>query len=49
MDNIGWCAQSKDEEVVGAKLTETATAFIKWTAKNGLVFDHGKTEAAIFQ
>ena len=35
------------EEVAG-KLSLAATVAIEWAGKNGVAFDHGKTEAAIF-
>ena len=34
---------------MAAVLTEAARASIDWAAQNGVAFDHGKTEAAIFQ
>jgi Reverse transcriptase (RNA-dependent DNA polymerase) len=48
VDDIGWWAEGKDDEMVAAKLSEAATASIDWAAQNGVAFDHGKTEAAIF-
>jgi len=48
VDDIGWWADGKDDEVVTAKLSEAATASMVWAAQNGVEFDHGKTEAAIF-
>jgi len=49
VDDIGWRAEGKDEEAVAAKLTEAASASIDWAAQNGVAFDHGKTETAIFR
>jgi len=40
---------AKDDEAVAAKLSEAAAASIDWAASNGVAFDHGKTEAAIFR
>ena len=37
----------KGDEVVATKLPEAAAAFIDWAERNGVAFDHGKTEAAI--
>jgi hypothetical protein len=36
-------------QVVANKLSEAATASLNWAAGNGIAFDHGKTEAALFQ
>ena len=33
---------------MASKLAEAATASIQWAGANGVAFDHGKTEAAIF-
>ena len=48
VDDIRWWADGKDDEVGAAKLSEAATASMVWAAQNGVAFDHGKTEAAIF-
>jgi len=49
VDDIGWWADSKDDEGAAAKLSEAATAAIAWAVRNGVAFGHGKTEAAIFR
>lgn len=38
-----------DDETVAAKLSEAAAASIDWATNNGVEFDKGKTEAAIFR
>jgi len=48
VDDIGWWAEGKDDEVVAAKLSEVAAAAIDWAERNGVAFDNGKTEAAFF-
>ena len=47
MDDIGWWAEGKDDEAV-AKLSQAATVSIDRGSQNGVAFDHGKTEAALF-
>jgi hypothetical protein len=47
-DDIAWWAKGKDEEEVAAKLAEVAAASLDWSRDNGVAFDHGKTEAALF-
>ena len=48
VDDIGWWAAGKDEEEVAARLSAAAGASMDWAAQNGVTFDQGKTEAAIF-
>ena len=48
VDDIGWWAEGKNAEEVANKLSLVAAAAIEWAGKNGVAFDHGKTEAAIF-
>ena len=48
VDDISWWADGMDDKEVAAKLTAAATASIEWAAKNGVAFDHSKTEAALF-
>jgi len=48
-DDIGWWTDGADDEAVAAKLSEAAAASIDWAARNGVAFDHGKTEAAVFR
>ena len=49
MDNIRRWADGTDYKAVAAKPTAAAGASIEWAADNGVTFDHGKTEAAIFR
>jgi len=44
----GGVAEGKNDEEVAAKLSEAATAAAAWAARNGVAFDQGKTEAALF-
>jgi len=48
MDDIGWLAEGKGEEEVAAKLSEAAVAAMELGKNNGVAFDQGKTEAAMF-
>jgi len=48
VDDIGWWVDGKDDEGVAVKLSEAATAAMEWAGQNGVAFDHGKTEAALF-
>jgi len=41
-------AEGKRDQEVVAKLSQAAAAAMKWAAGNGVAFDHGKTEAALF-
>ena len=49
VDDIGWWVEGADDEAVAAKLSEAAAASIDWAARNGVAFDHGRAEAAIFR
>jgi len=49
VDDIGWWADGADDEAVAANLSRAAEAAISWAEKNGVDFDQGKTEAAIFR
>jgi len=49
LKNIGWWADGANDEAVSATLAEAAAASIDRAARNGVAFDHGKTEAAIFR
>ena len=48
-DDISWWAEGKDDNEVTAKLTAAATALVEWATANGVAFDSGKTEAALFR
>ena len=47
-DDIGWWAEGRNDKKVAAKLSQAAAAAIEWAGKNGVAFDRGKTEAAMF-
>ena len=48
VDDISWWADGADSTAVAAKLSAAAAAAIGWAAENGVAFDSGKTEAALF-
>jgi len=48
VDDISWWADGADCTAVAAKLSAAATAAIGWAVENGVAFDSGKTEAAMF-
>jgi len=48
VEGISWWADGKDDKSVAEMLSAAARASIEWAAGNGVVFDHGKTEAALF-
>jgi len=48
VDDISWWADAADSKAVAAKLSAAATASIEWAVENGVAFDYGKTEAALF-
>jgi len=48
VDDIGWLVEGNGEEEVAAKLSEAAAAAMEWGRNNGVAFDPGKTEAAMF-
>jgi len=48
VDDIGWWAEGRNEKEVAAKLSQAAAAAIEWAGQNGVAFDRGKTEAAMF-
>jgi len=41
-------AEGRNDKEVAAKLSQAAAAVIEWAGKNGVAFDQGKTEAAMF-
>lgn len=47
-DDISWWSEGKTEEEVAEKLTETSRVACEWASRNGVIFDHGKTEAMLF-
>ena len=49
MDDISWWAEGANAGKVAAKLSAAVAASMEWAAENGVAFDHGKTEAALFQ
>ena len=48
VDDIGWWAEGRNDKEVATKLLEVATAAMEWGWENGVAFDQGKTEAAMF-
>jgi len=48
VDDISWWVDGADSRAVAAKLSAAAAASIVWAAENGVAFDYGKTEAALF-
>jgi len=49
LEQNSWWVDGTDDQAVATKLSEAAAAAIAWARDNGVAFDHGKTEAAIFQ
>jgi hypothetical protein len=47
-DDIAWWAEGKGEQEMADRLAEAAEAAIGWAGNNGIAFDQGKTEAALF-
>jgi len=48
VDDIRWWAKGRNNEEVAVKLSEVAAAAMEWGKDNGVAFDQGKTEAAMF-
>ena len=48
VDDIGWWAEGRNDEEVADRLSAAAAAAMEWGGKNGVAFDQGKTEAAMF-
>jgi len=48
VDDIGWWAVGRNDGEVAARLSEAAAAAMEWGRNNGVAFDQGKTEAAMF-
>jgi hypothetical protein len=48
-DDIARWAKGKDGKEVAAKLTEAAAVSLDCAKNNGMAFDHGKNEAALFR
>jgi len=49
VDDVAWWAGGKMEKEVARSLERAAEASLTWAANNGIAFDHGKTEAALFR
>jgi len=49
VDDISWWAEGANATEVAAKLSGAVTASMGWAAENGVAFDHGKMEVALFQ
>jgi len=47
--DVAWWAGGKTEEEVAHSLEKAAAAALMWAANNGIAFDQGKTEAALFR
>ena len=48
VDDISWWADGTDSRAVAVKLLAAAAALVERAAENGVAFDYGKTEAALF-
>ena len=48
VNDIGWCAKGRNDGEVAEKLSEGAAAAMEWGRNNGVAFNQGKTEAAMF-
>jgi len=48
VEDISWWADGADSRAMAAKLSAAAAASIEWAVENGVAFDYGKTEAALF-
>jgi hypothetical protein len=48
-DDIARWVKGKDQKEVATKLAEAAAASLDWAKDNGVAFDSGKTEAALFR
>jgi hypothetical protein len=46
-DDVAW-VEGKDDREVAEKLSKASEAACKWAARNGITFDHGKSEAVFF-
>jgi len=49
VDDVAWWAGGKTEKEVARSLERAAEALLTWATNNGIAFDHGKTEAALFR
>jgi len=47
-DDISWWAEGKTDEEVAKKLSRASEVAEEWSSKNGVTFDHGKSEAMLF-
>ena len=47
-DDISWWAEGKADKEVAEKLGKASEAAVAWGGKNGVTFDHGKSEAVLF-
>ena len=45
---IAWWVEGRTDKEVAEKLTKAAEAAVGWGGKNGVTFDHGKSEAILF-
>jgi len=42
--DISWWVEGKTDEEAAAKLSEAAGVACEWASKNGVIFDHQKSE-----
>jgi len=47
-DDISWWAEGATEEEVAGRLSKAGEVAGEWAAKNGVTFDHNKSEAMLF-
>jgi hypothetical protein len=47
--SVAWWVKGEDEEEVAVKLAEAAALSLDWASGNGIAFDPGKTEEALFR
>jgi len=47
-DDISWWAEGKEDQEVAAKLPKAAEVACGWASRNGVTFDHKKSEAMLF-
>jgi len=47
-DDISWWAEGATDEEVAGRLSRVGEVAIEWAARNGVVFDHDKSEAMLF-
>jgi len=48
VDDIPWWVDGKNQQEVAEKLADASKVAVLWGEENGIVFDHGKSEAVLF-